>query len=179
MPFIDCRVSVPLTQEKREALKSALGKAVAILHKPERYLMVQLTEGCDLYFAGKRMQKAAYVAVSLFGNASEQDYEAMTRAVCDILARELAIAGDAVYCKGKIRTTPFAVSFGRFAVHRLCNTWVLLHPLRGRSSQNLHAKGAKQSKAARRAIRRGEARSACRVARARASTMHERLGFRF
>ncbi len=36
------------------------------------------------------------------------------------------------------------------------------------------AKGAKQSKAARWAGRQGEARSACRVARARASTMNER-----
>ena len=79
-----------------------------------------------------------------------------------------------VYCKGKIRTTPFAVSFGRFAVHRLCNTWVLLHPLRGRSSQNLTAKGAKQSKAVYFAVSRGERRRACRVARASLSTMDHR-----
>ncbi len=79
----------------------------------------------------------------------------------------------------KIRITLFAASFARFAVYRLCNAWVLLHPLRGNSSQNLAAKSAEQSKAARRALRRGEVRSACRVARARASTMHERLGFRF
>ena len=60
------------------------------------------------------------------------------------------------------------------AVHRLCNTWVLPHPLRGNSSQNLAAKGAKQSKAVNFAVRRGEVRSACRVARARASTMYHR-----
>ena len=41
-----------------------------------------------------------------------------------------------------------AASFGRLAVHRLCNTAVLLHPLHGKASQNLLAKSAKQSKAA-------------------------------
>ena len=70
--------------------------------------------------------------------------------------------------------TPFAASFERLAVHRLCNTRVLLHPFRGKSSQNLAAKGAKQSKAVYFAVRRGERRSACRVARASLSTMHHR-----
>ena len=68
-----------------------------------------------------------------------------------------------LYCKGKIRTTLFAASFVRLAVHRLCNTRVLLHPLRGNPSQNLAAKSAQQSKAARRALRRGEARRPCRA----------------
>ena len=54
----------------------------------------------------------------------------------------------------KIRTTLLAASFSRFAVHRLCNTRVLLHPLRGKSSKNLAAKSAKQSKAARYAIQK-------------------------
>ena len=67
------------------------------------------------------------------------------------------------YCKGTIGTTLFAASFVRLAVHRLCNTRVLLHPLHGNPSQNLAAKSAKQSKAARRALRRGEARRPCRA----------------
>ena len=55
------------------------------------------------------------------------------------------------------------VSIVRLAVHRLCNTRVLPHPLRGDPSQNLAAKSAKQSKAARRALRRGEACRPCRA----------------
>lgn len=97
MPFIDCRVSVPLTDEKRNALKTKFGRAIALLHKPERYLMVQLSDKCDLYFAGERCGCGAYVAVSLFGKASSGDCEAMTGAVCTILEEELAIPGDAVY----------------------------------------------------------------------------------
>ena len=60
---------------------------------------------------------------------------------------------------------PFIV----FAIRR-----VLPHPLHGNPSQNLAAKGAKQSKAVYFAVRRGERRSACRVARASLSTMHHR-----
>ena len=68
-----------------------------------------------------------------------------------------------VYCKGKIRTTLLAASFGRFAVHRPCNIPIWLRPLHGNSSQNLAAKSAKQSKAARRAsqTRRSPQRVPC------------------
>lgn len=97
MPFIDCRVTEKLTEEKREAIKAKLGKAIAILHKPERYLMVGFTEEYALYFAGKKLEKGAYVAVSLYGSASPSDCEKMTGAVCSVLEEELAIPGRAVY----------------------------------------------------------------------------------
>ncbi len=97
MPFIDCRVTEKLTEEKREALRAKFGKAIAILHKPESYLMVGFTEGCALYFAGKKLEKGAYVAVSLYGNASSADCGKMTGAVCAILEEELSIPGRAVY----------------------------------------------------------------------------------
>ena len=52
MPFIDCRVSVKLTEENKEKLKAGFGRAVACLHKTESYLMVGFTDGYDLYFGG-------------------------------------------------------------------------------------------------------------------------------
>lgn len=97
MPFIDCRVSVKLTEEKKERLKAAFGKAVRVLRKDEAYLMVGFCDGYDLYFGGQKKEKCAYVAVSLFGGASPAEYEKMTGEVCNILSRELDIPGDAVY----------------------------------------------------------------------------------
>ena len=44
--------------------------------------------------------------------------------------------------RGDHKHTLLAASFRRFAVHRLCNTAVLPHPLRGNSSKNLLAKSA-------------------------------------
>lgn len=67
MPYIDCKLTETLDEEKREAVKTKLGRAISILHKPESYLMVGFTEGYALYFAGKKLEKGAYVAVSLFG----------------------------------------------------------------------------------------------------------------
>lgn len=97
MPYIDCKLTIKLGEEKKEAVKAKLGKAISVLHKSEAYLMVGFADGYDLYMAGKKLEKGAYVSVSLFGRAAPADYEKMTGAVCDILSEELGIPGSAVY----------------------------------------------------------------------------------
>ncbi|MDE7305874.1 MAG: hypothetical protein K2N33_00630 [Clostridia bacterium] len=97
MPFIDCKLTQKLTDEKKEALKTELGKAVSIIGKPESYLMIGISDGYDLYFAGKKMNSGAYVSVSLFGSASGNAYNEMTAAICNILKRQLGIDGSSVY----------------------------------------------------------------------------------
>lgn len=97
MPFIDCKITQKLTDEQKEDIKSELGKAVSIIRKPESYLMVGIADGYDLYFAGKNLEKGAYVSVSLFGSAAKSCYENMTRTICGILSDKLGIAGSAVY----------------------------------------------------------------------------------
>ena len=86
-----------MTAEQKEKIKSELGKTVAILHKSETYLMVGIEDSYDLWMAGKKLDKGAYVEVSLFGNASAADYEKMTGRICDIYEKELGIDGNAVY----------------------------------------------------------------------------------
>lgn len=97
MPFIDSKITVPLTAEQKEHLKSRLGKAVSCLHKGENYLMVGIADGYDLWLGGKKLEKGAYVEVSLFGSASAADYERMTGQICSILREELGIPGTGVY----------------------------------------------------------------------------------
>ena len=48
MPMINSKVTVSLPQEKRDILKAELGKAVAILGKPESYLMLGFEDNYDL-----------------------------------------------------------------------------------------------------------------------------------
>ncbi len=62
MPFIDCKLTLKLSEEKREAVKAELGRAVSLLRKSERYLMVGFAEGYELYMAGKKLEKGAYVS---------------------------------------------------------------------------------------------------------------------
>ena len=97
MPFIDSKLTVKLDEEKKEKIKQKLGKAVSLIHKSETYLMVGFHEGYDLYMGGKRLEKGAYVEVSLFGGASASDYSKMTGEICRILSEEAGIPADCVY----------------------------------------------------------------------------------
>ena len=85
MPFIDSKITVSLTPEKEEAIKTKLGEAIQILNKSETYLMVGFEDNYDLYMGGSKLDKGAYVSVSLFGQASPSDYSEMTKVICDFL----------------------------------------------------------------------------------------------
>lgn len=97
MPFIDSKITLPVSQEQKESIKSRLGKAVSIINKPESFLMVGLQDNYDLYMGGNKLDKGAYVSVSLFGNATSSAYEKMTEEICRIYEEELGIPGQAVY----------------------------------------------------------------------------------
>ena len=51
MPMIEAKVTMELPAEKRDVLKAEFGKAVSVIGKPESYLMVNLVDKQDLYFA--------------------------------------------------------------------------------------------------------------------------------
>ena len=97
MPFIDSKITVAVPQEKRDVLKTELGKAISDLNKPESYLMIGIEDQYDLYMGGKKLEKGAYVAVSLFGNASSAAYNKMTGNICRIFEAVLGIPGNFVY----------------------------------------------------------------------------------
>lgn len=97
MPFIDSKITLPVAPEQKETIKSELGKAIAIVNKPESFLMVGFEDNYDLYMGGKKLDKGAYVSVSLFGNASSDAYNKMTAEICRIYEKELGIPGNAVY----------------------------------------------------------------------------------
>lgn len=97
MPFIDCKLTQTLTPGEKEEIKRELGKAVSLLRKPESYLMVGIADGYSLYFGGNKLEKGAYIEVSLFGSAPSSCYEKMTGEICAILKNKLGIDGSAVY----------------------------------------------------------------------------------
>ena len=97
MPFIDVKLSKKITDSEKEQLKSDLGKAVSIMHKPESYLMVGICDGYDLYFAGNKLSNGAFVSISVYGKANPADTRKMTETVCDILNKRFSVAGRDVY----------------------------------------------------------------------------------
>ncbi len=97
MPFIDSKITMSVSKEKRDVIKAELGKAVSILGKPESFLMVGFEDNYNLYMGGEELEKGAYVEVSLFGNASSEAYNKMTAEICRIYEKELSIPGRAIY----------------------------------------------------------------------------------
>ncbi len=97
MPFIDSKITVPVAPEVKEELKSELGKLITTLHKSETYLMVGIEDSYDLWLGGKKLDKGAYVSVSLYGNASSGDYDTLTGQICDLYSDKLGIPGNSIY----------------------------------------------------------------------------------
>ena len=97
MPMIDSKLTMKITDREKEELKTEFGKLIATLNKPESYLMVGIEDGYDLWFGGKKLDKGAYVAVSLLGSAPQELYEKLTGQICDLLSRKFEIPGNAVY----------------------------------------------------------------------------------
>ena len=97
MPFIDSKISVPVSAEQKEELKSDLGKLIATLHKSETYLMVGIEDNYDLWLGGKKLEKGAYISVSLFGNAPRDAYDKLTGQLCELYGQKLGIPGSNIY----------------------------------------------------------------------------------
>ncbi len=99
MPYIKTKTSVPITPEKEAALKTKLGTAITALGKGEAWLMLEFEDNCRLWFRGDKSASLAMVEISLFGKASDDQYEKMTKAVCTLLSDELGIDPEGIYVK--------------------------------------------------------------------------------
>lgn len=97
MPMIDSKITVPVSEEKKDILKAEFGKAVSVLGKSESYLMVGFEDNYSLYFGGKKLEKGAFVSVQLLGDVDSEASSRMSAEICGILSRELGIPGDKVY----------------------------------------------------------------------------------
>ena len=97
MPFIDSKVTLKISMQQKEEIKSEFGKLIETLNKSETYLMVHIEDACDLWLGGEKLEKGAYVAVSLYGDAPKELYDRMTGRICELMKRKLGIPGNAVY----------------------------------------------------------------------------------
>lgn len=100
MPYIDSKVTVNLSDEKKEILKKKLGKIIEnIPGKSENYLMVGFQDNYSLYFRGEKLQYGAFIEVKIFGKAPEESLSLVTKEICNLFNKELSIPGDAIYVK--------------------------------------------------------------------------------
>ncbi|MBR3553371.1 MAG: hypothetical protein IKN72_08285 [Clostridia bacterium] len=99
MPYIKTKTSTPITAAQELSLKAKLGQAITALGKGEAWLMLEFEDNCRLWFRGENSEPLAMVEISLFGKASADQYEDMTKAVCDLLHAELGIDPEGIYVK--------------------------------------------------------------------------------
>ena len=100
MPYINLQTTSKVTDEKANAVKSALGKAISIIPgKSENWLMVKIEDGQSMWFRGDASADTAFVSVSVFGTLSDSAADKMTAEICDILGKELGIAPDRIYVR--------------------------------------------------------------------------------
>ena len=106
MPYIETKVSTPITAAQEVQLKEKL--AVAIENFPgktERWLMLNFEPESKLWFMGNQDAPTAYVEVKVFGSVNPEAAEKMTKDVCAILEEVLAIPQDRTYVKYEGCTT--------------------------------------------------------------------------
>lgn len=100
MPFINSKVSVPMSAEKKETMKTKLGEAISIIPgKSESWLMVGFEDNYDLYFQGNQNAPTAFVEVKVFGTMTDETAANMTKALCRLYEEELGIPSGRTYVK--------------------------------------------------------------------------------
>ena len=98
MPYINSTLTLKLTEEKKEILKSKLGQIITeIPGKSEQWLMVSFNDEQTLYFRGDKKDKAAFVEIKIFGTAERKHKEVITSKVCTLFEEELSITKENIY----------------------------------------------------------------------------------
>lgn len=97
MPFIEVKTNQPVSS--KEDLKAELGKAItAIPGKSEGWLMVEIQDKLDMYFKGSD-EPCAMFEVAIFGKASVDAFENLTRLLCSVSEKYLNVPSDRTYVK--------------------------------------------------------------------------------
>ncbi len=113
MPFIDSKITLKVSDEKKDIIKARLGEAASIIGKSERFVMIGFDDDYTLYFAGNKMEKAAYVSVDIFGGSNSPASDKMTAEICRIYEEELGIPAGNIYVEYR-STTDWGWNGGNF-----------------------------------------------------------------
>ena len=98
MPYIEAKLSLKLDENQKNDLQKKLTEAVSIaLSKPKAYIMTNIEDTASLYMSENKIEKGAYLSISLLGSASRPACQNLTRDICTILSNDFDIDGSNVY----------------------------------------------------------------------------------
>ena len=97
MPYIKLSTNASIAPEKKEAIKSQLGKLIEIIpRKTEKWLMCDFEDNAQLFFSGTS-EDAAYMEVKLFGTLEKDVADRFSQAVTALVSDKLSIPADRIY----------------------------------------------------------------------------------
>ena len=98
MPFIQVQLSLKINENQKNDLQSKLTDVVAAgFSKPKMYIMSEIEDEKSLFMGGNKLEKGAYINISLLGSANKSSCQNITKSVCDILNKDFGIEGNNVY----------------------------------------------------------------------------------
>lgn len=98
MPFIEVKTNQNIADSK-SIIKSELGSAItAVPGKSEGWLMVEISDRLDMYFKGSD-EPCAMFKVAIYGKASDNAYDDLTKRLCEISQKYLGVSPDRTYVK--------------------------------------------------------------------------------
>jgi phenylpyruvate tautomerase PptA (4-oxalocrotonate tautomerase family) len=98
MPYIEVKSSVKIDENMKNDLQIKLTDAVATaFSKPKMYIMANIEDSASLFMGGAKIEKGAYISVSLLGSTSKSICQNLTKNICDILNSELGIDSENIY----------------------------------------------------------------------------------
>ncbi len=100
MPYINTIATTEITEEKKQALTAAFGKAIEIIPgKSESWLMLNFNGSAKMAFRGDGVTDCAMLEVEIFGTARDEDFEALTAELCRVTSAILGVSPDRIYIK--------------------------------------------------------------------------------
>lgn len=98
MPYIEAKLSIKLDETQKNDLQMKLTDAVSLaFSKPKAYIMAEIDDEKALYMAEKKLDKGAYISISLLGSAAKSSCQTLSNNICTILSNDFGINGSNVY----------------------------------------------------------------------------------
>lgn len=96
MPYINIRSNFNIEDNKKLAIKSALGELVTIIGKSEQWLMIGFEQQTYMYFKGENVPMAM-IEVSMYGGASPEALNEFTRQITTLISDTCYIDDKRIY----------------------------------------------------------------------------------
>ena len=97
MPYIAINTSKPLSDMQKEQLKTELGEKITVIPgKSESRLMIDISDGHTMYFAGEK-RELAYVDVKCYGTTEFANKKAFTEAAFEAVQQITGLPQDGIY----------------------------------------------------------------------------------